>query len=545
VLDSFNAGGNQGALWGDNSSDNLQFNDNLTYTYKQHTFKMGVSVEATSLKNVSRSNFGGTFTFGADVERDGDGHPVPGAAGEPIVITSLEHYRRTLLGIAGYRPSQFSILRGDPFVGFSQWEVGWFAQDDWRVSPRLMFSYGLRHELQTHLVDKLNIAPRVGLAWVPDKQNRSTIRAGAGIFYSRLASGITLDTIRVDGRHQQQFIIQGPTFFPDVPETFSGAITPSPAIRIESPGLNAPYSIISTVSYERQLPWKLQGSIGYTWQRGVHLLRTRNINAPAPEASGLPPYPDRGPILQFESTGVSTRHELLLSLRANLNRKFAIFGNYTLASTRSNTDDAYTAPSSSYDLSTEIGPANFDQRHQFFLGGSFSLPWGLKASPLVFVKSGRPFNITTGLDNNGDTLFTDRPAFSSPDDIDRVVTRFGVFTPSPRLGGPIIPRNFGHGPGQVSVNLNFSKTFAFCPAAGGASGQGRDGRARPGGNTGRSGPTTDPRRRCNMTFGLEVENMFNHTNLSGYNGVLTSPTFGTANRALGARRVGLSLSFNF
>ena len=66
----------------------------------------------------------------------------------------------------------------------------------------------------------------------------------------------------------------------------------------------------------------------------------------------------------------------------------------------------------------------------------------------MIVRSGQPFNITTGRDNNGDTVFTDRPAFAT--DLAKpgvVVTRFGAFDPNPAPGQAIIPRNYGEGPG--------------------------------------------------------------------------------------------------
>ena len=156
VLDAFTSGGNQGSLFRDDKNDSLEFTDSVTYSYKKHTIKLGVRADAFSIENINRTNFGGTYTF-----------------------ASLEQYRNTLLGLGLARPAQFSINRGDPFVGFSQWEMGWFAQDDWRVSNQLTLSYGLRHEFQTNLQDKLNFAPRVGVAW-SDKKRTSTFRFGGG-----------------------------------------------------------------------------------------------------------------------------------------------------------------------------------------------------------------------------------------------------------------------------------------------------------------------------------------------------------------------------
>ncbi len=576
VFDAFSAGGNQGSLFSDNTDRELEFSDNLTYTYGKHSFKFGVRAEGSRRENFNRANFGGTFTFGVDVERDALGAPVLDSTGNQIPIPSLDLYSRVLAGEPGYRPSQFSIVRGDPFSSILQWEMAWFAQDDWRVSPRLTLSYGLRHEFQTNLADKINFAPRFGIAWQPDKKGKSTIRAGAGLFYDYIDDGITLDTLRLDGQRQQQFVIQRPGFFTDIPDQFSAAVRRQPTTRVKDEDIKSPYSIISTISYERALPANLFASTGYTWTRGVHLLRTRNINAPLPGEGAAKPFPDEGPILQYEATALSTRNELWMNLRWNFKR-LSLFGRYTLSSTRSNSDGAGQSPANPYDLTSEWGRSNRDERHQFFIGGSVTLPWQLRLSPLINISSGRPFNITTGRDNNRDTIFTDRPAFASPDDPEAVVTQFGVFNPNPQPGDEIIPRNLGQGPGSVNVNLSISKSFGFGPTlsrtgaraagqsedgtdqqpqrqqgrrAGGAGGGraggvggGRGGGGRGGGFGG--GFSGEDRRKYNLTVNISAQNLFNTTNLAGFNGVLTSPFFGTANRALSPRRIEASLNFRF
>jgi carboxypeptidase family protein/TonB-dependent receptor-like protein len=580
VLDTFSAGGNQSQLFIDNSNSNLDFTNNITYTWKTHTFKAGFRAEGLRFENINRSNFGGTFTFGSE-----EGSP-------------LDLYRRVIAGDPTARPSQFSINRGDPFVGFSQWQMGIFAQDDWKVSGRVTLSLGLRNEFQTHLQDKNNFAPRFGLAWNPDKAKKTTIRIGSGVFYNGLDNGITSDTIRLDGIHQQQFIIRGPSFFETIPDVLTGAGSRLPTIRIKAEGLNDPYTILSTASYERPLPLKLIGSVGYTWTRGVHLLRTRNINSPILDQSGNPalPFPDEGPILQFESTGLSTRHELRLNVRTGFSRTFTLFAGYTLASTKSDTDGAYTTPSNPFDLRTEFGRAANDARHNGFFGGSFLLPLNIRLNPYIFAVSGRPFNITTGIDRNGDLSFSDRPAFANPGDPGAIVTQFGVFNPNPQPGDEIIPRNFGQAPGLLSVNLNVSKTFGFGPPPNnfgrmaapqnnqqGQNQQGQNQRGQNrasnnrgannrGGNTGGAagggfggGPVMirgggpgggiggggfggfggDTRHKYNITLGINMQNLLNHTNPLLTSTVLTSPFFGIANRSAAPRRIEASIRFGF
>ncbi|HSE97281.1 MAG TPA: carboxypeptidase regulatory-like domain-containing protein, partial [Blastocatellia bacterium] len=119
VPDAFNSGGNQNSLFSDNDEDSLDLTNNLTYTYKKHTIKAGIDIEAEKLKYNNRSNFGGTYTFGSDFERDSngnvidaDGNVVTPLSPLAIPISPLETYRRVTLGLPGYRPLQFSITRG-------------------------------------------------------------------------------------------------------------------------------------------------------------------------------------------------------------------------------------------------------------------------------------------------------------------------------------------------------------------------------------------------------------------------------------------------
>jgi hypothetical protein len=80
---------------------------------------------------------------------------------------------------------------------------------------------------------------------------------------------------------------------------------------------------------------------------------------------------------------------------------------------------------------------------------------------MLVVESGQPFNVTIGLDLNGDNQFNDRPAFATAASTNVVQTRYGAFDLSPSADAARIPFNYGTGPSQFSTNLRMSKTFGI------------------------------------------------------------------------------------
>jgi outer membrane receptor protein involved in Fe transport len=87
-----------------------------------------------------------------------------------------------------YYDSSFPSLKKDFFVQFNHSYYGFFAQDQWRVTPKLTLNYGLRYDFESGLSRQINpdyrgVQPRVGFAYSPDKH--TVIRAGFGIFDDR------------------------------------------------------------------------------------------------------------------------------------------------------------------------------------------------------------------------------------------------------------------------------------------------------------------------------------------------------------------------
>jgi hypothetical protein len=509
VLDAFTGGGPPLTLSYTNQ-DRIELQNMTTVTHGFHLIRWGGRLRGVDLRDQDTTNYTGTFTF-----------------------SSLDSYRTTLMGqragwssqqirAAGGGASQFSIAAGNPLASLSQFDAGLFVLDDWRARPNLTVSLGLRYEAQTRIGDHRDIGPRVGVAWgltPKGKTPKTVIRAGIGLFYDRVSETLSLDALRRDGVHQQQFVLDAPDFFPVVPSLNQLLTSRVPqAVRRMDGNIRAPYMAQVGLGVERQLPKNLVLAVNYLHSRGWHSPRSRAI---AP--TGNVPAPDLTAVYLYEASGIFKQDQLITSLAARVNSRISFNGSYTLGKANSDTDGPGTFPADSHDLHPEYGRAGFDVRHRVQFSGSFALRWGLRLSPMLVATSTRPFNITIGRDLNGDTIFTDRPAFAT--DLTRpsaVRTAFGAFDLAPVPGQVIIPRNYGVGPALVSLNLRVAKTFKL----------GKEVKLK-----------RDP---MELTFTALSRNLLNHPNLALPNGNLSSSYFdestalvsgGGGNSASGSRRI--------
>jgi hypothetical protein len=635
VLAAFEQGG---ATVGDSfsQSSRWELTNTTTQAHGTHSLKFGVRVRGINLKDFSRNNFNGTFVFGGGsaVALDAN-NQVVFQNGVPVFtqVTSLEQFRRTRFFATNPLPSnrgsltltqlgigatQFSLAGGEPLADISQVDFGGFIQDDWKVRPNLTLGGGLRYEGQTNIGSNLNFAPRVYLAWSPDgtggKQAKTIIRLGFGIFYDRIGENVSLQSLRFNGVNQQQFIISQPRIgddparaqtalnilsgFPNLPTVEQlSAFSVRQTTRQLAPDAEAPYSYISGVILTRQLTKTATLNVFFSTYDTRHMLRSRNINAPVP-ATGLRPRPELGNIFEFETSGTQSMKQLNISVSKQFNRAFSISANYTLGKAQGSTDFNSSFPVNQYDLTGEYARTSFDARHRFFLFGSMGIPYlKLSLNPIIIANTGRPFNITTGTDNNGDGIINDRPAFAdsqtpacpagaNPLTCDFVHTSWGDFDKNPKPGQKIIPRNYAQGPGFIAFNLRVGRTFSFgdlpgankaaaapsTPAAasggtqdaaqgksggddkraGGGNRGGGEGNRGGGGGGGRpgggatvtpgmggpmimmmGGPGGGEQKRYSLNFSLNFMNLFNHVNFTNPVGILSSPNFGQSLSALG------------
>jgi outer membrane receptor protein involved in Fe transport len=464
VQDAFTGGGAQADRR--TTENHVQFNDFLSLTEGKHFVRTGVNVPDISRRGFSdQTNFGGAFTF-----------------------ATLEDYLNK-------RPFLFSINRGDGHLAFWQKEFALFAQDQVLVRPNLSIAAGLRYDKQNFLGDWNNFSPRLSFAYAPGKQRKTVLRGGAGIFYDRTGILPIADTLRFNGQRLLQVNLADPGY-PD-PLSSGGVFANQPTSVVRfAPGLRSPYTFQFNAGVERQLSKSLTASANYINTRGVKLFRSRDINAPLPGEAGRPD-PAIGVLREIESAGRAQTHMLELMLRGKITRYFNGTVQYNLGRAYNDTGGINARPANNYDLAGEWSRADFDERHRFNLLGTFKAGDWVNLGMTVSLASGRPYSLTTGRDDNNDTVANDRPA--------------GV------------ARNSLQGPGLATVDLRWSKEFFL--------------KAAKNGKRADEGPA--------VKVGLSAFNVLNRVNYTGYVGNLSSPFFGLPVAARPARRVQFNFNFSF
>lgn len=574
VLDAFTSGSaTVGAS--NNHTNKWELSNMTTLTHGTHTIKWGGRLRQSFNNDVAATNFNGTFTFlgGQGEALDANGQPIPGTS---VELTALQAYQLTLLlqqeGLtaaqiraAGGGASFFSINTGNPLTRVAQFDIGLYANDDWRIKSNLTVSYGVRYETQTNIKDFGDWSPRLGIAWGFDghanKPAKTVLRAGFGIFYDRVADANTLNAIRYNGVTQQSYLISNPDFFPAIPSISSLASSLQPqTLQLLAGDLKAPRNYQSNVGIDRQINKYFRMSANYINSRGVHLLRQTDANAPYP-GTDIYPYGDDTVRILTESVGFSRTNQLFINPTVNY-KKIFLFGFYALSY---GMDDNEGLPANPYNLRAEWGPSSYgDVRHRAVLGTGIPLPWKITVSPFFNVSSGTPYNITTGLpDPDGDGNEVQRPALVSFSASACTGTSlkyepgFGCFNLNPAPGTPTIGRNSAVGPGAVNLSLRLSRTWGFGsfgesgpadknappPGMGGVRGDpgpgGGGGPRGGGGGPGGGGPPpgagggppaglfgAGSAKRYNLTLTAMAMNVLNHPNFASPNGDLSSPFFG-------------------
>lgn len=492
-------------------SRQFQIADTVSFSLSKHFLKIGGDF-IYSRSGGDGQEFGNGFLLGQFTLKTGVTAPIA-----QLTVNDVQRFTQTF-GSQSYTVDQelYSL----------------FIQDDYKIRRDLTLNLGLRYERQTFSDDENNFAPRIGLAYNVAGNAKTVIRAGYGMYYSQLRANL-----------QAGFSIGGPTGlfsfsaapgqlgFPTtlapLPALPTGAAVPARDITIR-PGRRAyynqffdvsrlrfypeallnPYTQQWTLGIEQDLGRKWILSLDYVGAHTINIDRSVDLNSPsafvrtapgqvrsaAAADAARPIVPVANGFRRIVGTvnsGEAYYQALQVNLRRQFANRFSLLASYTVSHTINTVEpDAPGQDSNDANLlgRLERGNSLLDQRHRAVISGWYQLPFRFSAGGVVTMASGRPYNITTGTDNNGDGVNNDRPV----------------------VGGSLLGRNAGRGSSIYDVGMFVEHVFRF---------------------------KTD---RFGFRVRAEALNLFNHANIVGRNGTYGNAANGVPLATLGQPLGGIS-----
>ena len=434
---------------------------------------------------------------------------------------------------------------GDDKVLEPAW--GLFVEDSYKLRPNLTLNIGLRYDWnstpteankrfsvfspaadalvqvgtpgfgQIYQTNNKNFQPRIGLAWDPFRDGKTSVRAGYAIMTQQPLTNIASD------------LTENPPFA--TPLAASGAIPLETAAtfttpKTVSPTTDAPnfkdaYAQDWNLTVQRQITNTLGLQIAYVGSKSTHLQQVLNLNQPAVvngfyQPVTAEPYPNFSAITEFASNGTSNYHALWVTVNKQVSHGLQFLAAYTYSKSLDESsldvpNFPFTFPQDSNNLRAEYGPSDFDARNRFVLSGFYTLPFqgnraisGWQFAVINTMQSGNPWqpNVPSGIFPNvslrpnvigsvGETgnprqWLADPTAFASP-----CTTTGGVTTCSPGD----MRRNSLVGPDYIDTDLSLIKD-------------------------------TKVTERMNLQFRADAFDVFNHPNFGNPGVFVGTSTFG-------------------
>jgi hypothetical protein len=463
--------------------DNVRYQivDTANYYRGNHQLRAGFDVSYIQGRHQSLPlYFGGQYVF-----QDAS---LPLIAGAPAV--PLSAIQEVALGL----PLAYVQGYGNSGAAYNVADSAVFAQDEWRLTPSITLSAGLRYQKQfwpsasyspsgypgayDFSTDGGHAAPRLAAAWRPAGALPLSVRAAWGMYYDNLITsvfGITKYINGTDGVRTLALLAPGSFAAWSAPahhlsEAAALQITrgpfPSVAITID-PALKVPYAHQMVTGFTSELPGRTTLSADVIYVRGFNQLGTIDYNPVLPQLG-----PGRRPadvdgragtsasVLQYTSFGETWYTGLAISADRRFNRAFQVLASYTLSKAEDTSTDFQSAflPQNNglgrnpadpnglplgFNAADERGPSVQDQRHRLVVSGAYETRGGLQLAAILNVGSGRPYNILAGSDLNGDGNGGGPP----PDRARAVLT-----DPTTSVG-----RNAGTLPAQATFDLRATK----------------------------------------------------------------------------------------
>jgi len=487
-------------------------------------------------------------------------------------------------------PSRVQLTYGTNPYNAKSHELGFFAQDDWRVSPRLVINLGARYDFFSKLVARpttkepaglfnldglrdsrftfgplrdpgnpfnsdgwANIGPRLGFSYNPDGKGINVIRGGFSMMFSPLMTGIFRNAVAtktvpfrvIYGKTEAAALgLRFPVFNDDVRPIVESA-GQLQVSAVFNPDIQAPYSMNVYLGTQRALTSSTMFETAFVANRGVKFLMYRRFNT-VDRFTGLRPNSTLGEGDYIDHSQNTVYYSWQTSFRKHYRRNLTASAHYTWGKALSygggdiggywQGDTSNSLVQNFFDLKSERGPSTGDVTHYFAADWVYNLPSFSAPSSAA----GR--NILGGWQISGIL----RAQTGQPINLSQPS---GIFGSRPDyIGGAAVNSNY-------SSTLQYLNRAAFAPvprsAISGAT-------LRPGniGNGALRGPglwDVDLSFGKNFSITEQVKlqlraDMFtalNHTNLGGPVTNIESPLFGRITSARGARQIQLNMRLSF
>jgi len=540
-------------------------NDGLSWLKGRHTFALGGEIRRAYNNNIAFNI--GSLTY----NQTGSGSTLK---------TAMQNFLND-------SASAFTVQLGSGNDKILQPSYDVFAQDSFKWKPNFTVNLGLRYAWnsspseaaghftqfdpttgtlvpasQPYHTNNKNFQPRIGLAWDPFKNGKTSVRAA----YAILTQDPTTNTV-VGLSGNPPFAIpisvSSGVITAENPGNSLGATSLGPAAI--NPNFNDMYAQDWNLTIDRQLTSSMGLSVAYVGMKGTHLQLTQNINQPfvtngiygstrpfptLPATSAIlpsqctAPHPNCtfGNINQVNSNGNSNYNALWVTLNKHFSHGLQFLSSYTFSKSLDynslSTGESYIIQNA-YNPRGDYGPSEFDVRHRFVLSGFYQLPFkanrlvaGWEVGTVFQAQSGNPLNPTLAINpgvsltvrpdatgaiqttGNPTQWFADKTVFVSP--------CVAAVPPAPPTCHPgNLSRNAVTGPNFVNTDFSVIKN-------------------------------TKLTERFNIQFRGEMFDIFNHPNFgnpvltttSGTFGQITSTRFPTGDFG-SARQIQFSLKLKF